>query len=232
MSNENKPAKKNNYPALADLTSDVEQAFKNDQFNWMLNQAPKQNWVREHPHISGHFYIPIGILEILLKQLVKEYQIEVLETKQLMNAIQTTVRLHYIHPASNNWVYHDGVGAWELQTQKGTGTLSPDMSNIQRGAVPMATGASKSVAIKNAAAHIGKLFGADLNRGEDVLSYQPDKNLQNRMNEKAVLTDSAKEMAKESLKAGDITLDYLESMYNLSDEQKEELEGELAKDKQ
>ena len=167
---------KQNLPTIAELTGDVELAFKNDQFNLLMNQEPPAKWVKVHPYIKGYNYIPIDKVEFLLKKLFKLYKIEVLKTGMLLNAIEVTVRVHYLHPVTSEWMFHDGVGAQELQTQKDTGNLKLDMSNINRGAVIMALPIAKSVAIKDAADHLGKLFGSDLNR-KDTLNYTTDKSL-------------------------------------------------------
>jgi hypothetical protein len=68
-------------------------------------------------------------------------------------------------------MYHDGVGAWDLQTQSKSGPLKLDISNINTGAVPMATGIAKTVAIKDACDHFGTLFGANLNRKDTQEFY-------------------------------------------------------------
>ncbi len=167
---------KQNLPTIAELTGDVELAFKNDQFNLLMNQEPPAKWVKTHPYIKGYNYVPIDKVEFLLKKLFKLYKIEVLKTGMLLNAIEVTVRVHYLHPVTSEWMFHDGVGAQELQTQKDTGNLKLDMSNINRGAVTMALPIAKSVAIKDAADHLGKLFGSDLNR-KDTLAYTTDKSL-------------------------------------------------------
>lgn len=186
---------KNNLPTIADLTGDIELAFKNDQFNLLLNQEPPAKWVKKHPYIKDYNYVPIDKVEFLLKKLFKLYKIEVLKTGMLLNAIEVTVRVHYLHPVTNEWMFHDGVGAQELQTQKDTGNLKLDMSNINRGAVTMALPIAKSVAVKDAADHLGKLFGSDLNR-KDTLAYTTDKSLNKdeMLNELKQLYDLKKEM--------------------------------------
>ena len=164
-------------PSLADLYSDdIEVMRKHDELNWLCNQPPKPEWVKEHPYIKGHKYVPIGVIETMLQKIFKQHRIEVLREGALFNAIAVTVRLHYMDITSNEWTYHDGVGAIELQTEAKSGALKTDFSNINRGAVAMALPLAKSLAIKDAADHIGSLFGRDLNR-KDYLDYAPDKPL-------------------------------------------------------
>jgi hypothetical protein len=73
-------------------------------------------------------------------------------------------------------LFHDGVGAQELQTTKGTGNLNMDMSNVNKGAVMMALPIAKSIAIKDACDHFGDLFGANLNR-KDIVQFTGDTEL-------------------------------------------------------
>lgn len=157
-----------NLPKLADLHYDVDVAFKNDSLKLLLNQEPHNTWVKKNPYANNAQYVPIDKIEFLLDRIFQDWQIEVRETKQLFNAIQVTVRVHYLHPIKNEWRYHDGVGAKELQTQKDSGPLKLDFSNVNKSAVEMATPIAKSMAIKDACDHLGKLFGRDLNRKDTV----------------------------------------------------------------
>lgn len=168
---------KTDLPKVVDLYTDLSIAQKNDQMMVLLNQPPKADWVKKHPFVSNHLYLPIDKVEFLLKKIFKQnYKIEVLKTGMLMNAVEVTVRVHYLDIVSNTWLFHDGVGAQELQTQKGTGTLLMDMSNVNMGAVTMALPIAKSLAIKDACDHLGTVFGANLNR-KDTLQINVDENL-------------------------------------------------------
>lgn len=147
-----------------------------EQLNVILSTPPPAKWVKQHPFIKGYNYLPIDKVEYLLRRCFKKYQIEVLKTAQLFNAIEVTVRVHYLNPATNEMMYHDGVGAQELQTKSGTGNLNLDMSNVNKGAVMMALPIAKSIAIKDACDHFGDLFGANLNR-KDTTQFTGDNEL-------------------------------------------------------
>ena len=140
-----------------------------EQLNVILSTQPPENWIKVHPYIKGYKYLPIDKVEYLLRRCFKSYRIEVLKTGMLMNAVECTVRVHYLNPATNTMEFHDGVGAQELQTRKDTGSLKLDMSNVSSGAVSMALPIAKSVAIKDACDHFGDLFGANLNRKDPIL---------------------------------------------------------------
>jgi hypothetical protein len=147
-----------------------------EQLNVILSTPPPPAWVKQHPFIKGYNYLPIDKVEYLLRRCFKKYQIEVIKTAQLFNAIEVTVRVHYLNPATNEMMYHDGVGAQELQTTKNSGNLKTDMSNVNKGAVMMALPIAKSIAIKDACDHFGDLFGANLNR-KDIVQFTGDTEL-------------------------------------------------------
>jgi len=160
------------------LYKQPELQLERDRLVTFLNQEPPAEWVKEHPFIKGHKYLPIEKVEFMLKRFFKRYGIKVVEQKQLLNSISCTVTVKYKDPIDNEWVEYDGVGACELQTAKDTGPLKLDASNINKGAVPMALGIAKSIAVKDACDHIGNIFGANLNR-KDVLPMNPDSTLEN-----------------------------------------------------
>lgn len=149
---------------------------KLDKFNKMLNQRPPQNWIKKDE--DGIEYLPIDRVEYLLKKIFMKYKIEILGTKQILNSVEVTVRLHYYHPVLKEWMYHDGVGVREIMTNKGTGILKPDFTNLQRTTLKKILGAAKSVAERNAAKHLGKIFGGSLNK--ENIEYELSEDLQQR----------------------------------------------------
>lgn len=165
-----------NLPKINDLYDNKISVQKSDAFVTLMNQPPLDKWVKQHPFIKNYNYLPIERIEFLLKTIFKRYKIEVLKTGMLLNAIEVTVRVHYLDPITGEWMFHDGTGAQELQTQKDSGNLKLDMSNVNRGAVTMALPIAKTIAIKDACDHFGKLFGSDLNR-KDNISYSLDLTL-------------------------------------------------------
>lgn len=163
-------------PTVAELFSDnLEEAFKNEGLNVLLNQPPKADWVKVHPYIKGHNYLPIDKVEYLLKKIFKKYRIEITGQGTAFNGVWVTVRVHYLNPVSNEMDFHDGIGACQLQTAKGTSPA--DLANINNGALSMAFPIAKTLAVKDACDHFGKLFGADLNR-KDTIPFEADTRLQ------------------------------------------------------
>jgi hypothetical protein len=204
-----------NLPKIQDLYTDKLTVQKNDAFVTLMNQQPKPAWVKTHPFIKGYKYLPIERVEYLLKTIFKRYRIEITGQGQSFNGVWVTVRVHYLHPLTGEWDFHDGIGASQLQTAKGTSPA--DLGNINNGALSMAFPMAKTIAIKDAADHFGNLFGADLNR-KDVIAYDLD----------LTLIDMDKEHPNwqkvvEAVKSGAATLEQVKTKYNLTQEAENEL---------
>jgi hypothetical protein len=202
-------------PSIKDLYKDLQVVQKNDAFLTLINQLPKPEWVKEHPFIRGYKYLPIERIEHLLKTIFKQYKIEITGQGQSFNGVWVTVRVHYLHPISGEWQFHDGIGASQLQTAKGTSPA--DLANINNGALSMAFPNAKSIAIKDACDHFGKLFGSDLNR-KDLISYNLDLTLidmdENHPNWSKVV---------QAIKDKSATLEQVKSKYNLTETGENEL---------
>jgi len=167
-------------PAIADLiNADLISLDEQNQLNILLNQEPPKKWLREHPTIKvktkdengkdkfvPYKYLPIERVEYLLTKLFFDWHVEIKDVKLIGNSVVTVIRLFYFNPVTNKEEWQDGVGASPLQTDKDAGAT--EFSKLKSGAVMMAAPASKSYAIKDAAECIGKIFGKDLNRMDEV----------------------------------------------------------------
>lgn len=165
-------------PVLADLVGDEVEVFRNDQLNLLLNQQPAKGWIKQHKYINSyeeingvktkvpHNYITIQRVEILLTSIFQEWKVEVISYAQLFNSVSCHIRLHYKSPLDGVWKFHDGLGAVGVQTDKGE--AASNLSAIKSDAVMKALPAAKSYAIKDACEHLGKLFGRDLTRKDEV----------------------------------------------------------------
>ena len=203
---------------ITKFEGNIEKLVKQDKIMVALNQEPPAEWVKVHPFIKDFKYVPIERVEWLLKTFFKiNYKIEVLKTGTLLNAVEVTVRVHYRYADGEEWFYHDGVGAKEIQTKKDTGGLNLDLSNINRGAVEMALPIAKTIAIKDACDHFGKLFGSDLNRKQQM-TYAEDTKLQPI----DINSDLFKKM-KDAVKSGNYTIEQIEKKYTLTNEAREAL---------
>lgn len=168
---ETKPATtKQTLPSLKDLIGEDVEVFKQDEFNLLLNQEPPAAWVAKHPFAKEVYYLTIQRTEVLLTRIFQQWRVEVIEYKQMFNSVSCHVRLHFINPLTKEWQYHDGLGAVGVQTDKGE--QASNLNAIKSDAVMKALPAAKSYAIKDAAGHLGKLFGRDLNR-KDSIEFTP-----------------------------------------------------------
>lgn len=181
---------KQELPTLQELVKDVGLYVEQDKLNFLLNQEPPKTWIKEHPFIRGHKYLPIDKIEYLMRKVFKEYKIEVLREGTSFNGVFVVVRVHYKNLASNEWSYHDGIGAINMQLRKQTreekeNNIKVDFNtiNINNGALSMAFPLAKTLAIKDACDMFGTLFGANLNR-RDTLPASMDK---------VILTNTEKE---------------------------------------
>jgi hypothetical protein len=199
-----------NLPKIKDLYSDLQVAQKNDAFVALMNQQPKEEWIKVHPFIRGYKYLPIERIEFLLKTIFKSYRIEVLREGTSFNGVFVVVRVHYLHPLTNTWEFHDGIGASQLQTAKGTSPA--DLNNINNGALSMAFPMAKTIAIKDACDSFGRIFGSDLNR-KDIMNYDLDLTL-------IELTPEHPnwDKAKEAVKSGNLTIEQLRTKYTITNE--------------
>ncbi|MCT3817109.1 hypothetical protein HZQ56_14235 [Elizabethkingia anophelis] len=173
-------------PTIADLTTDIEQAWKNDQLNFLLSKNPPSKWIAKHPFIKKEVvvngskqkvpyeYLPIDKVEHLLRKIFKEYKIEITGQGTAFNGVWVTVRVHFKSPINGEWYFHDGVGASQLQTKSGTSPA--DLQNINNGAISMAFPLAKTLAVKDACDMFGNIFGANLNRA-DLVAFTLDANL-------------------------------------------------------
>lgn len=204
-----------NLPTIKELYRSKELTAQNDKLIALLNQNPDPAWIKKHPYISNYLYVPIERVEWLLKSIFKKYRIEVLREGQSFNGVYVVVRVHYLNPVTGEMEYHDGIGATELQTKKGTSPA--DLSNINNGALGMAFPIAKTRAIKDACDHFGKLFGSDLNRKEQI-GYAVDLTLQE-------MNPDHPNWGKvcEAIKSGSYKIEDIQAKYDISDESKEYL---------
>src|SRR6187549_1214755 len=102
-------------PTLQELFEDsIQLAGKQEGLNALLSAEPPAKWVKEHPFIKGHRYVPIDKVEYLLRKIFKRYQIEITGQGTAFNGVWVTVRVHYLSPVTEQMEWHDGIGAIQL----------------------------------------------------------------------------------------------------------------------
>lgn len=154
-------------PTINELyTTDLDVLDKQNSVNILLNQEPKKEWLKTHPIVTNLKYLPIERVEWLLTNIFIKWRVEVLREGVMANSAYCTVRLHYKDPITGEWDWTDGVGSAPLQTDKGAGAT--DWTKIKSDSVMKGLPAAKSFAVKDAAETLGKLFGKDLNRKDEI----------------------------------------------------------------
>jgi hypothetical protein len=157
----------NKLPALKDLyEGNLELKTGQNDLNILLNQPPKAEWVKDHPFAKGVKYIPIERIEYLLTRLFIKWRVEVKEIQVIANSCVVTIRLHYQNIEDNDWSWQDGIGAAPIQTEKDSGAM--DWNKVRTDSVMKSAPAAESYAVKDAAEKIGKIFGKDLNRKDEI----------------------------------------------------------------
>lgn len=158
-------------PSLSELFDDTQTAYETEALNKILNSPIPDKWIKKHPTVDNHFFLPIDKVEFLLRKIFKRYRVKITGQGTAFNGVWVTVRVKYFNPVTEEWEYQDGIGSAQLQTKKGTSPA--DLANINYGAVGMAFPIAKSEAIKDACHLIGNIFGANLNR-RDTIAFTPD----------------------------------------------------------
>lgn len=198
-------------PTLRELNMSPEKAFKNDQFKQLLNKEPKTQWVKTNAQANNSKYLPIDKTEFLLDMIFQEWKVEIISTTLIVNSLVTIVRVHYLDPVTGEWKFHDGIGAKDLQMNKGA--VPTDITQMKPNAVMMAAPMSKSYAIKDATHHLGRLFGRDLNR-KDVEEYKEIYTEPNHERERfKELVNNAANTDELELLSGDVTESWQQKLY-------------------
>lgn len=146
---------------------DAELVSKYGKMNKLLNNEPKQDWVKEHPFAKGVKYIPIERVENLLREIYGVFEVKVNDYKVIANSVTVHITLTVTDPISGNKINQDGLGAMPIQLDANSNPT--DFTKIKSNAIMLALPSAESYALKDAAEKLGRLFGSDLNRKETVI---------------------------------------------------------------
>lgn len=164
---------------IANINTDVKQAKDVYLFAQSLDKMPHPSWVKTNKYSGNAKYLPIRIVEQLLRTYFGAYQVEMIGNPSIIgNSIVVSVHLKVYHPVLKEWLIYAGVGAVPIELEKPkfddngvqtSGAKSPlDFDSINAKALHKNVPAAKSYAISNAAKTIGKIFGSHLNSAEDL----------------------------------------------------------------
>lgn len=156
---------------LQDIVLDSEESNKIAAFQNAINQKPKAEWIKEHPFIKNYKYIPIERVESLLRSIFQQWQWKVNDFKVVANAICVHGTLSVKHPVNGEWLSYDGLGAVDIQTSKGSNPT--DFNSIVPNAIQKNLPAAETYAFKDAAEKLGEIFGASVNRKDEIVFKSP-----------------------------------------------------------
>jgi len=143
---------------------------QNKRWQEVLATPPPNNIVVEHPFVKGLKYIPIGTVEGMLDRIfgIGSWSVKVNSIQLIANSVVVcvTLRINF----NDRVIEHDGVGASPLQVNAGANAT--DISQLKSNAVMLAVPTAKSFAIKDAAEHLGEMFGRNLNREHYIHSMK------------------------------------------------------------
>lgn len=175
---------------ISQVAKDLDLGQKIETFNQLMNTAPKAEWIKKHPLVKKKGqpidYMPVRVARNLLRSIYPQSKIEILKSQVVFNSVEVTVRVHYVHPVSGEWLFVDGIGAAPLQTDKGAKSM--DAMSMKADAVQKASPSAKSYALKDALGELGEIFGSGLN-DDTEMDFEP------------VYADPKPELTKEQAKA-------------------------------
>ena len=135
----------------------------------IINSKPRPSWIAVNKYAGNAKYIPIGIIEELLREIFPFWEVEQVGQPQILgNSVVISVNLRVYHPLINQWLNYAGVGAVPIEVEKGAHPT--DFTKINSKALHKNVPAALSFAINNAAKKIGKIFGSHLNRQEELIT--------------------------------------------------------------
>jgi len=149
---------------LTTLTKDLGLAVQVDNLNTLLNTPAPKAWFKNH---KGNDYLPIDRVKNNLITIFQDYDWEIQSVQVIANSICITGNLYVINPVTGRTRKLAGIGAWPIQLK--AGSAPTDFNSIIQDAIQKNAPAAESLALKNAASKLGKLFGG----GNDEIEFQP-----------------------------------------------------------
>ena len=129
-----------------------------------FDEKPKNT--RKHK-TQGFEYIPIEQIEADLDSIFNgQWEYYDFTYQAIGNEITGSLTLRFFHPVSKQWLRRVGAGAVQVRFKKDTDIL--DIRNKITTALQMDLPHLKSECLKNAVQSIGRIFGRNLRREEDI----------------------------------------------------------------
>lgn len=117
---------------------------------------------------TDYDYVPVGVVEEALRQVFfRQVDFTIKQSYRDLNSFIVVARIKYRCPISQKKRKVDGIGAKALQQDSGAKVQDFNFT-MKANALELGVGNAYSIAIKNAAKKLGKLFGSDLNRDDEL----------------------------------------------------------------
>lgn len=165
--------------AFEEFYSDEPELLKAyNKLNTLLNSDPLPEWVQQHPTATREvmtdkgpaqipcFYVSAARQEWLLTCIYKKWDIVVKSTELIGNSVSVVVSLIYRDPVTKDMRSTDGIGAVPVLSH--VDSKSKDLRFIKTEAIKIGAPAAKTFAFKDACESLGKIFGKDLNRADEI----------------------------------------------------------------
>lgn len=137
---------------IEDVYSGIGYIGNTENIDEILSSHPKMEWLKEHPDIKGHWYLPIDKVEFLLERLFYTADIAIMRVVVNDKNVTVVVNIGYIDKCGKQR-YTSGIGSVEINEKQNVSMASP---------------LAESLAIKDAAEHLGNIFGRNLNRNDTI----------------------------------------------------------------
>jgi len=134
-------------------------------FQSKLNEDVPESLVKE---FQSRGYLPISYVQITLDKILPIHKVEILNQTTTLHSAQCTVRVHYLHPILNEWLFKDGTGAVAYQLKKDSPKFG--IEYLTNDSVKVATPNAYAHAFTNACRMLGKVFGRDLARKTEFVA--------------------------------------------------------------
>lgn len=113
-------------------------------------------------------YVPVEVVEECLRQIFfRQVDFLIKSSIRELNSFIVVSTIRYKDPISQEIREIDGIGAKALQQDKES-KIHEFNSTMKANALELGVGIAYSRSIKNAAKKLGRMFGADLNRDEEL----------------------------------------------------------------
>lgn len=149
---------------ITTLVKDLGLAIQIDNLNTLLNTPPPKQWYKTN---KGLEYLPIDRVKNNLITIFQDYDWEIQSVQVIANSICITGNLYVINPVTGRQRKLAGIGAWPIQLKAGSSPT--DFNSIINDAIQKNAPAAESLALKNAASKLGKLFGG----GNEEIEFSP-----------------------------------------------------------